>query len=92
MTQPTLFPIHGAELAPRVERTVATGPAEDLPRLNGQCQAILERLRLGPATNAELSVISLKYTGRLSDLRKAGYVIDAKRCEGGIWTYTLKHE
>ena len=45
-------------------------------RLSRQCQEILNRLREGPATNRELSRISLKYTGRISDLRKLGYIIE----------------
>lgn len=50
-------------------------PDEAKPRLRGQCLAVLERLRQGPATNRELAAISLKYTGRISDLRKAGHAI-----------------
>lgn len=45
------------------------------PRLSAQCQAILDRLRQGPVSNAELSLISLKYTSRISDLRKNGYQV-----------------
>ena len=45
------------------------------PRLSRQCWAILERLRQGPATNAELAEISIKYGARISDIRHAGYVI-----------------
>lgn len=47
-------------------------PAEQR-RLSGQSLRILERLRQGPATNRELAAIGLKYTSRISDLRKAGY-------------------
>lgn len=50
-------------------------PDEAKPRLRGQCLAVLDRLRQGPATNRELAAISLKYTGRISDLRKAGHAI-----------------
>lgn len=60
------------------------------PRLSNQCQRILERLQKGSATNRELAEISLKYTGRISDLRSAGYLI---RCEEnkrtGISVYRL---
>jgi len=45
-------------------------------RLTKQCQAILARLQQGPATNKELAGISLKYTGRISDLRAAGYGVE----------------
>lgn len=44
----------------------------DAPRIRGQNLAVLLRLRERPATSAELAAISLKYTGRVSDLRKAG--------------------
>ena len=45
-------------------------------RISKQCALILARLREGPATNRELSEISLKYTSRISDLRNSGYVIE----------------
>jgi hypothetical protein len=54
-------------------------------RLSGQSLRILERLQSGPATNRELAEISLKYTGRISDLRKAGYdvrVVEQDRATG----------
>lgn len=40
-------------------------------RLSDQCSLILGRLQHGRASNKELSGISLKYTSRISDLRKA---------------------
>lgn len=49
---------------------------EEAPRLSRQCRAILSRLKEGPATNAELAKIALKYSGRTSDLRAAGCIID----------------
>ena len=63
---------------------------EDRPRLRGQNAAILDRLQRGPATNQELAQISLKYTSRLSDIRKAGYVVNCERGDGGLNTYTLE--
>ena len=47
----------------------------DVKRLTGQNAAVLSRLRAGPATNAELAAIALKYTSRISDLRKAGFTV-----------------
>lgn len=44
-------------------------------RLSKQCRTILQRLKNGPATNDELSLLARKYTGRLSDLRGAGCTI-----------------
>ena len=66
-------------------------PADERPRLSRQCREILERLQAGPMTNAELAGVALKYTSRLSDIRKAGYrikctLIDAKR---GLYRYEL---
>src|SRR5580698_4926077 len=53
----------------------ATVDKREVKRLSRQCVAILERLQRGPATNRELSELSLKYTGRISELRQAGYNI-----------------
>lgn len=44
-------------------------------RLSGQCATILGRLQSGRASNIALSQISLKYTGRISELRKRGHDI-----------------
>jgi hypothetical protein len=49
--------------------------AIERPRLSRQCAAILARLEQGPATNRDLAGLSLKYTSRISDLRKAGYQV-----------------
>lgn len=62
----------------------------DVPRLTGQNAVILAMLRSGPQTNDELAAISRKYTSRVSDLRAAGYVIVAKRINGGLFEYTLR--
>lgn len=58
----------------------------DVPRLTGQNAAVLDRLKRGPATAAELAALSLKYTSRISDLRAAGYKITHDPTCG---TYTL---
>jgi hypothetical protein len=42
-------------------------------RLTRQCAAMLDRLRHGRVSNAELAQVALKYTSRISDLRAAGY-------------------
>ena len=70
-----------------------TAPPVERRRLSGQCMDMLKLLRRGRVTNSALSKISLKYTGRISDLRKAGYDI---RCverdrESGLSWYEL-HE
>lgn len=62
----------------------------DVPRLTGQNAAILARLKAGPATNAELAAISLKYTSRVSDIRAAGFVVRSTRIDGGTWRYWLE--
>jgi hypothetical protein len=64
-------------------------PLEDHKRLKGQNLEILKRLRSGPATNVELAALSLKYTARISDIRAAGYDIEATRVDGGLWQYKL---
>lgn len=42
-------------------------------RLSDQCALILGRLQQGRVSNRELSGIALKYTGRISELRKFGH-------------------
>ena len=68
-------------------------PAE-AARLSGQCKTILERLRQGRMTNKELSAISLKYTGRISDLRAAGYTVKciSRDHDSGVTVYELLGE
>lgn len=68
-----------------------TVPAPAVKRLSRQCVAILDRLKQGRATNRELVGIALKYTGRLSEIRQAGYDV---RCvehdqETGLTRYAL---
>jgi hypothetical protein len=65
---------------------------DERERLSQQCWKILWRLRQGPATNVELARIALKYTGRISDLRAAGFNITVKsrNRKSGITTYQLK--
>ena len=66
-------------------------PEPERKRLSKQCRAILERLRHGPASNRELSLIALKYTARISDLRNAGYnvVIHKRSRKTGQVVYAL---
>ncbi|HUX15872.1 MAG TPA: hypothetical protein VMW52_05330 [Phycisphaerae bacterium] len=45
--------------------------AVEIARFAGQVARIWDRLCRGPATNAELAAISRKYTGRISELRRA---------------------
>lgn len=58
-----------------VVRASPTLDVRERRRLSRQNAAILARLQQGPCTNDELSRIARKYTGRLSELRKAGYVV-----------------
>jgi hypothetical protein len=77
----------------RTEAPVITGTvADQMKRTGTQCDAILARLREGSATNHELSEISLKYTGRISDLRKMGHDIECVKIErvSGLSVYRLK--
>jgi len=63
----------------------------DKARLSGQNGELLVRLRRGPVTNVELQAIGmLKYTSRISDLRKAGYRVTAERVSGGVFVYRLE--
>lgn len=57
-----------------------------------QCNLILDALRRKPCWNYELVAHSLKYTGRISDLRQWGCVIVATRYPHGDWLYVLEDE
>lgn len=67
----------------------AAAEVTDSGRRGGQCAAILAALRAGPKTNAELAAISMKYTSRLSDIRKSGHTIRATPLGDGVWLYRL---
>lgn len=67
-------------------------PSEDRPRLSRQCVKILERLRQSPATNVELVHIAMNLTGRISEIRQAGFSIVGKRLHDGVWEYRLIEE
>jgi hypothetical protein len=64
------------------------------PRLSAQCRAILAKLKEGPATNKELAAISLKYTGRISDLRQSGIEVDvaSRDRKTGVTVYKLREK
>lgn len=89
MTQAALFDETMPALPPI--RVNASVHAAEAPRLSRQCRLILERLRVGAATNRELSELSLKYTGRISELRQAGYDVRViqRDHESGLNTYRL---
>lgn len=63
---------------------------QDAKRIAGQDAAVLARLRQGPATNWELAQIALKYTSRISSIRKAGIKVARERVQGGTWRYWLE--
>ena len=65
----------------------------DQQALKGQSDAILKLLkerRSSGATNAELNSMCINHTGRISDLREAGWKITATRQGGSrTWLYQL---
>lgn len=66
--------------------------AREAPRLSRQCLAILDRLRLGRVSNDELSRIARKYTGRISEIRQAGYPVEVveRHWDTGLVWYALR--
>lgn len=63
---------------------------EDVARLSKQCQLILAKLKTGPCTNYELAGVALKYTSRISDLRKHGFNVRmTERRKDGTTIYEL---
>lgn len=67
--------------------------AQDRRVWTGHCRTILAKLRERPRTTRELEQWSGKFSNRLLDLRRNGYVIDCKRGMGPQGsTYTLISE
>lgn len=65
---------------------------DDKPRLSASSQAILDRLRDGPASNIDLMQVGgVRYGARIHDLRKYGYTISSDRAADGSWVYQV-HE
>lgn len=86
-TQASLFDV--------LDRLPATDPNvrdDAKKRLSGQNRKILDRLIEGPTRLRELSLIAAKYTSRISDLRKAGCVIECREQPDGNSIYTLIHK
>jgi hypothetical protein len=54
-----------------------------------QSATILDMLRERPQLNRELATVALKYTSRISDLRKDGHVITVQHLGQGLTRYAL---
>jgi hypothetical protein len=69
----------------------STVDPRDEARLGKQQRRLLDRLMRGPLTNVEgvCDLRILNMTARVSELRQAGYRIDAQRGSEGVWTYRL---
>jgi hypothetical protein len=65
--------------------------ATEKQRFSGQCCLILGMLMTGRKTNADLAKHALKYSGRISELRKRGHDIRvvARNYETGLVWYAL---
>lgn len=77
-----------------LDRLPATDPnvkKDARRRLSGQNRRILDLLLQGPATGRQIQAIGMKYTSRISDLRKAGCVIDCQERPDGNSIYTLTY-
>jgi len=61
----------------------------DERRLKVQHHAIAERLREGPATNLELGMISQRFSARLHELTKAGFLWKWTRLGPGVNRYEM---
>lgn len=78
---------------PKPKPVKVTGTvADEKRRFSQQATRLLERLQLGPATNAELSQIALRFSARFHELRKAGHqiILIARDTKTGVNTYSLK--
>lgn len=67
-------------------------PEREHERLTRQAGLVLARLQEGPATNMELIPISTRFSARIHELRKKGYIIDTDYLsrDKGLTQYTLK--
>lgn len=81
----------GLVAAAVIPKTIGT-PAAERKRLSRQCEAILERLQRGTASNSELAAMALNYRARVSDLRAAGYTIEVveRNHDTGLNFYELR--
>jgi hypothetical protein len=61
-------------------------------RLSGQNRKILDMLILGPVRLRDLVAVAAKYTSRISDLRKAGCIIECREQPDGNSIYELIHK
>lgn len=64
-------------------------PEHERVRLSTQHEAILARLRQGPATNLELGLIAQRFTARLHELAKAGHPWRRECVRAGVYRYIL---
>lgn len=62
---------------------------QDKPRLRKQHDAILDRLREGPATNIELGRIAQRFSARLEEMKRAGYEWGKRKIKPGVNEYFL---
>lgn len=46
----------------------------------------------GRLTNTELNRVCYRYSARIHDLRKDGYVIASQRLHGGLWEFVYRGE
>lgn len=93
-TPPLLRMMGWKEKAARTRGVALCDPRvhpDERPRLESQARKIVDALIRGPKTNRDLASISLKYTGRISDLRKSGFDIRVTRRDraSGTTTYEL---
>ena len=69
---------------------------QDANRLRGQNAMIYEMLKKHPRTNVELASHSLKYTSRISDIRKwlklnnSGTIVCSRSLKSSVNVYALK--
>lgn len=58
-----------------------------------QTAKILKLLKKnGEATNYELSIICLRYSARIKDLRDEGHIIITEHVKGSKWRFVYKEE
>jgi hypothetical protein len=78
------------ELLPKAkpEKPIVT----ERKRNQSNYEKVLKRLRVGPATNIELTTICLRYGARLFEMRRRGLHVTTERLHDGVFVFTLREQ
>lgn len=76
--------------APSVYAAHAAEQQQEHQRRAGAADRVLALLQEGPQTNLTLIRVCQRISGRIYELRRMGWLIDAEPIAPGVWQYTLR--